>query len=198
MEEQDFLEFGLCLNKADESVRVNSFSLVNMGLDGLIAELKAIPHDEDRAYLLDAAGRKRQGRYVLYSREWKERLKPLARGWCGLHKQRESYQDFLAGLISMDQIKEGRLKTQKFHDALVESVGTDDKRVLIKQLLRVQEAAAQFLQGQDGKEKPIAKWTTLGSIKTVWQIPSEYYQENTDGDTVPLSTRAIAPSANDR
>jgi hypothetical protein len=171
MDNQDFLEFGLCLNQADESRRLNTVRLVNMGLDGLIAELRALPPDEDRTYLLDAAGRKRQGRYVLYSQEWKDRLHPLARSWCGLGKQRESYKEVLAGLMELNRLKEGQLKTQKFHNALIEFAGSTDNHSLIKALLRVQEAAAQFLKGQDGKEKPIAKWTTLTSIKTVWPMP---------------------------
>lgn len=176
MEDQDFLEFGLCLNQADESMRLNKYHMVNLGLDGLIAELQALPDDPDRVYLLEAAARKRQGRYMLYSQEWKERLQPLARLWCGLDKQRENYKDVLAGLVQLEQIKEGQKKVQKFHEALSEfaahtDAGSEEQRALIKALLRVQEATAQFLRGQDGKEKPMSKWTTLTSIKTVWTIP---------------------------
>jgi hypothetical protein len=189
MDEQNFLAFGLCLNKAEESIRVSTFHLVNMGLDGLITELKAMPDDDERAYLLDAAGRKRQGRYVLYSREWKEQLHPLARSWHGLHKQKESYQDILAGLVTFDQLKEGRLKIQKFHDALVESAGSADNHDLIKHLLRVQEATVQFLRGQDGKDRPVSKWTTLGSIRTVWSLPTERCQEHSVPDVASELTR---------
>lgn len=173
MDEREFLEIGLCLNKADESIRVNRVSLINLGLDTLISQLNELPDDEDRVYLLDAAVRKRQARYTLYSQVWKERLRPLARSWCGLHKQRAAYEDVLAGLVQIDQLKEGKQKTQKFHDALVELTGSEDNLDLIKSLLRVQEAAAQFLEGPDGKPRPMSKWTTLTSIQTVWQLPSE-------------------------
>jgi hypothetical protein len=173
MDEQDFLEFALCLNKAEESVRLNSVRMVNTSLDSLITQIKALPHDEDRAYLLDAAERKRQARYSLYSQEWKERLQPLAKSWCGLHKQRDAYQDYLKGLTRLDQVKDGKQKTQKFHDALVLFAGSEDKHDLIKALMRVQEAASQFLEGSDGKEKAMSKWTTFTSIKTVWQPPAK-------------------------
>lgn len=171
MDEQDFLEFGLCINNAEESRRLNARISINQGLDGLLGELEAWPDDPDRTYLLNAARRKRQGRYVLYSQEWKERLQPLARLWCGLGKQRESYQDVLSGLASIEQLKEGQQKTQKFHDVLIGFVGSADRPALIKGLLRIQEAAPQFSKGYDGKDKPLSKWTTLTSVRTVWGVP---------------------------
>lgn len=171
MDAQDFLEFGVSLNNADESIRLPNGRLYNLRTDALIAQLKEMPDDEHRAYLLSATEQKVQARYSLYPQEWKEQLKPLARSWYGLRKQGDDYQDFLAGLLKLDDLKTGKQKTQKFHEALIEFAGSDEPHELIKALLRVQEATEQFLKGHDGKDKALAKWTTLNSVKTIWEIP---------------------------
>jgi len=173
MDAQDFLEFGVSLNNAEESIRLPNGRLYNLRTDSLISQLKEMPDDDDRAYLLNATEQKVQARYYLYPQEWKEQLKPLARSWYGLRKQGDDYQDFLAGLLNLEELKTGKQKTQKFHDALVEFAGSSDPHELIKALLRVQEATGQFLKGQDGKDKALAKWTTLNSVKTIWEIPKE-------------------------
>lgn len=134
----------------------------------LSAEIEDQSESDFRDYLMNAAYRKRQGRYSLLSQEEKDRLIPLARSWCWLDEQREDYKDVLSDSEQIANLKSGKQETESFHQGLIDYAGTEEPFALIKALLRVQEATAQFLEGPDKKEVEMAKWSTLKAIKTVW------------------------------
>jgi hypothetical protein len=159
MDRQDFLDFGITLNKVD-----NPFEL-----ELLVKRVQGWPEDEERAFLLYAAELKHRNRLSLCSRECKEALLPLSKLWCSLDERaRRNLQDVLAGTMEIDRLTHQAKPSAKFYDWLKVYADTDKPIAVIKAFLCVQEATEQFLWDTEGRQRPPAKWSTLQSIRTIW------------------------------
>jgi hypothetical protein len=155
----DFLDWGLDINKADTDVRI----------EGLITQLEKEPQDDDRDFLMRGAMRRRDGIANLHTPQSRQRLEAPARKWCALDKpRREMYLSILRGVKSWDALGENHKKIDALHQSVIALAGSDDPHELIKAMLRLQEATAQFLSTPHAPQRLMSKWKEVGTLQTIW------------------------------
>ena len=159
MDRQDFLDFGITINKAD-----NPFEL-----EMVMKRLRDLPQNAEQAFLLQGAERKYRNRLSLCTHECKEALLPLTKVWCTLDERaRRNLQDVLAGTMEVHRLTHQAKPSNKFYDWLKVYAESDEPFAIIKAFLRVQEATEQFLWDSENRQRPPAKWSALQSIRTAW------------------------------
>jgi hypothetical protein len=78
------------------------------------------------------------------------------------------YLSILRGVKSWDALGENHKKIDALHQSVIALAGSDDPHELIKAMLRLQEATAQFLSTPHAPQRLMSKWKEVGTLQTIW------------------------------